>query len=141
MIDILNSLKTTKDADEKALQELVTLKPEPAVAEYTYPDQPTEFSEGDAAFRAQLQTLKDSFDSPDLADNVLYVMEYIKANPETSKWLLPDDIGLLVQSCQKAYGVILEKKTANKGKKSKSARRNEEVAQLMSDLDLGAFKL
>ncbi len=131
----LTKLNTFFKADKTKPAAPVMPEPSPTSI-YNYPDQPAEFPEEQTAFRAQLQTLIASFDTPELADNVLYVMEYIKSHKETTKFLLPEDIGLLVTSCQKAYEIIAFKKAAKKKTKTKITARDSEIADLMSDIGL-----
>lgn len=121
------------------LDALAPLTEPEIVPEYAYPDAVTEYSTDQSTLGNLLNIVKESMDSPELADNVIFVMEQLKSNPETAKVMLPEDIRTMVVACQKAYGIIVQKKSNTKAKKTATSEKVSQVEDLMADLNFASL--
>ena len=117
------------------------LDPAAALAKFTFQEQPEVFNspeELNAALRSQIQTLEASFteDLDTIHDNLIRTEQFIRGHKELRAILMDDDIAIMVNACRITYGKTIEKRNANKKKKSD---KQEEEAELLGLLDMGGL--
>ena len=97
-----------------------------------YADIDTDTVEG--KLQAMLNEVQRVLLTDDVSTVMHRTMQFLHENPALTNTLLPDDIGLLVTALESSYGVVINTKTENRAKKSKSGAVASDLANAFADL-------
>ena len=97
-----------------------------------YADIDTDTVEG--KLKAMLNEVQRVLLTDDVSTVMHRTMQFLHENPALTDTLLPDDIGLLVTALESSYGVVINTKTENRAKKSKSGAVASDLANAFADL-------
>ena len=100
--------------------------------EFAYSDIDTSTVEG--KIQAMLNEVQRVLLTDDVSSVMHRTMQFLQDNPGMSDTLLPDQIGLLVTALESSYGVVINTKTENRGKRAKAGAVASDLANAFADL-------
>lgn len=85
-------------------------------------------------FKQLINQLQSQTSIQEIVDNIRRVEKFLLLNPQLKEILMPEDIGVIVSFCRRAYGFAVTKKADNKSKKTKTATLANELSGLMDQI-------
>jgi len=126
---------TSAKTSAKAVQDFELKQSFDALEKYQFNSQPEKFSDDHVAiFKSQLSQLRASFGKPEIHENLLRTLAYLKSHTELKKILMPENINTMVQALQISYGATIEKRQSNKTATSKRKQKQNDIEEFMADM-------